>query len=1579
MAQEESLEERREKILKDIREGNYTLSKKNNVIIGYHLSKTDQSKYVWEESTQENTEDLIKMKVSWNCTYLSKKEVAIKLRVYRYNKFYSKADTGTLNEVLSYDPDYTGEEFFHQYNYRNGTEIFNSVKGDVPWKEEYIDSSSYSGWNIVDGFYERKYPRNADSLETWYHQGWSQQDLLKDYVRRGVLFLHIEWAGMEAYYGSALEEKIEDINFSWTFGFEYDTESSGIIDYRVKEMSSWENLTEDKQYPIQDSYWDDKVKWKSDGSGGQEIISNDNTYTCRGNIYRKTGHNLVGWRVYSYGIGMFTDIAPAYAPEGKKREIDRRLPPTPEYDSEIAKKFYDWIYEDGWGNIETTDNSVRKNFFDPWWFADSNNKPIKLDKFLQFSKRLKTNAFGASNKRGSSTEFSFVALFEPIKITISFYKDNVPLYNPEDRKCTFFYGIKGYRIPNNYSNVKPEELLGLDPEKIDENNTPWCFGGKGTEIRANGQAITFDNVYKEGYKFDGFYYKNGNNDEVCVSKKASIGGKPCLCWDVDEYFFTESNIKLVAKYTGTQDPNFRIDNTDEKSGHLDDKNRLTVPISLGTEENWVSFKYLLDSPVKIDWIGLVTKEINEKGETIWPQDKYIEYKLGGITNEKKFYILGRKLGDNHYLKIKIPEDPNGNYISRNDIPAEDPAHKSIVYRVNVVKKQPSLTLSQGRWVIPCSNNPCEETFFFTYVGDIGKLTFTTKNNDIEGNDGNDAEIISIEKVLGSTQNTYNLNKIRCIWNNPHPAGSTSTDSKEITIIASQPETENYSAFLQEIPLVLEHVGFNITYRENRSSSAKSVTDKKHTGTAYTIRTTLPEDWAIKKGYVFTGWITNDLKENDNTDKKFLIPLDSSQKIQLDEGTNKNITFYPIWEKEENTITYILNGGYGLETLVDKKNRNATYTISFEGKKTPKRLGYTFSGWTTNLYGEGTFYPYGENARHEYKKNEDLVLYAVWTNNNAAEHDKLYPPLIETYQKSNIWNENAVIEYTMPEYNDDKIKNIKYIQISVVDQLTNESVLEDRAKVLLVPWENTSFDENTYIGSVVLPVNKIVGKQFQHKLYKIQLRFDTTILEDSQFLELTDVKKLNEYLVSSRDNFSEWSSATLLKPIPPCRIITSFPSGGFGPKINSFVGGKLIFYTIDSGETINENEVDDYVESFTVDILKDGKVILAGDTDKNPKDNLLSGYRVNGLMQYFDFTKDGLPNSDCLVRWRYTTKNGYSGEQTDQIHINDYSNFNQSFINGFAVDEIEEEYGYNTLKVSINGSNLIDKNKTISFDVFKASSEDNYSTWLKVNKRSIVPKKDAGNQDYYFFDPILKSGIDYTYAVQLSSGAQKAGEVKQINNVSNNFYNATLLRGNKILKLSYNFKINNFTSKVGRSMVETIGGKYPVFTKNGTLKYKQIGITGLISFEDNLSNKFLSISDLLGEGYCKTLISKINNCTKEDHSPHYPYISLDDAAKHLDYNVVPMEDRWAIEREFREQVLAWLNDGQPKLFRSGTEGNIVVILDNVSLSAEAQLSRKLYEFSATMYEIADCNYDNLVSLGIYKEGNGNDSTLSIFTR
>ena len=52
-----------------------------------------------------------------------------------------------------------------------------------------------------------------------------------------------------------------------------------------------------------------------------------------------------------------------------------------------------------------------------------------------------------------------------------------------------------------------------------------------------------------------------------------------------------------------------------------------------------------------------------------------------------------------------------------------------------------------------------------------------------------------------------------------------------------------------------------------------------------------------------------------------------------------------------------------------------------------------------------------------------------------------------------------------------------------------------------------------------------------------------------------------------------------------------------------------------------------------------------------------------------------------------------------------------------------------------------------------------------------------------------------------------------------------------------------------------------------------------------------------------------------------------------------------------KVLEWLNNGDPKLFRSPAEGNFVVRLMNVSLSPEERLGRMLHSFSCTVYECA----------------------------
>ena len=71
---------------------------------------------------------------------------------------------------------------------------------------------------------------------------------------------------------------------------------------------------------------------------------------------------------------------------------------------------------------------------------------------------------------------------------------------------------------------------------------------------------------------------------------------------------------------------------------------------------------------------------------------------------------------------------------------------------------------------------------------------------------------------------------------------------------------------------------------------------------------------------------------------------------------------------------------------------------------------------------------------------------------------------------------------------------------------------------------------------------------------------------------------------------------------------------------------------------------------------------------------------------------------------------------------------------------------------------------------------------------------------------------------------------------------------------------------------------------------------------------------------------------------------------------------SLERNFKLEVLDWLTNGKPKLFRSPTEGNFIIRLMNTSLSPEEKLGRMLHQFNATAYEIADFTYNNLKQFG-----------------
>ena len=159
---------------------------------------------------------------------------------------------------------------------------------------------------------------------------------------------------------------------------------------------------------------------------------------------------------------------------------------------------------------------------------------------------------------------------------------------------------------------------------------------------------------------------------------------------------------------------------------------------------------------------------------------------------------------------------------------------------------------------------------------------------------------------------------------------------------------------------------------------------------------------------------------------------------------------------------------------------------------------------------------------------------------------------------------------------------------------------------------------------------------------------------------------------------------------------------------------------------------------------------------------------------------------------------------------------------------------------------------------------------------------------------------------------------------------------KELFINFNPKISSFKTVVQEQKTETIGGKYPIFFRNGNLSYKEFPINCLISYHMDVEQKFMK-QDELG----------LNNTT------NLPTTNL------TNYNITA-------ERRFRQAVLDWLNDGQAKIFKSSTEGVYLIRLMNVSLTPEDKLGRMIYSFQATAYELDSISYDNLIKYGFEKK-------------
>lgn len=245
-----------------------------------------------------------------------------------------------------------------------------------------------------------------------------------------------------------------------------------------------------------------------------------------------------------------------------------------------------------------------------------------------------------------------------------------------------------------------------------------------------------------------------------------------------------------------------------------------------------------------------------------------------------------------------------------------------------------------------------------------------------------------------------------------------------------------------------------------------------------------------------------------------------------------------------------------------------------------------------------------------------------------------------------------------------------------------------------------------------------------------------------------------------------------------------------------------------------------------------------------------------------------------------------------------------------------------------------------FKIVRASSKDNFTTWDEILRFSLYGQKPS---TWTWKDFTVEQGVSYKYAIQKYNEYGLSSDRLYSNEIRADFEHAFLYDGQRQLKIKYNPKVASFKNDLLESKLDTIGGKYPFIFRNGNIYYKEFQLSGLISYQSD--EEFLFTDEDKIE-----LKEEFGVRREQRASANRPA---------TDFN----GENIFSERQFKLDVLAWLNNGEPKLFRSPAEGNYLVRLLNVSLSPTDSLGRMLHSFSATAYEVAENTYENLLGAGM----------------
>jgi len=558
--------------------------------------------------------------------------------------------------------------------------------------------------------------------------------------------------------------------------------------------------------------------------------------------------------------------------------------------------------------------------------------------------------------------------------------------------------------------------------------------------------------------------------------------------------------------------------------------------------------------------------------------------------------------------------------------------------------------------------------------------------------------------------------------------------------------------------------------------------------------------------------------------------------------------------------------------------------------------------------------------------------------------ELYPPILPSYMSAFDYSssDGVRVYFQLSSYN--TLSQVSQVQAVVRYQTDNSSALKVSSYPSEILTTSISYDDTTtsdYKYYIVITPGMIQNGFEVDKIYKVQLR-------------LTSATAATDY--------SEWSTVCLLKPIQiptlSCQQFQAADNVLDVSELNLTLAATDAIFNCTYTISKKSNET---LKSYRMKLYQDieGNRILLGDSNEvifNAYDYkaITDGGNISFPFEY-NFHNQLYEDNIYYLEITAESKNGY---QINRSYLFSVIQIFSSDFNPTLTVTTNEEEAYTKIEIAEN----VIRNQR--FTLLRSSSRSNFQTWEDIENYRIYQM--TTNEVYYDFT--IESGVIYQYAVQARDNLNRRGPLVKSNKAMAEFEHCYLLSTNgdldtvRQLKLSYNVTIDNFNTTVMENKVDTIGSKYPYITRNGVPYYKSFSISGLISYHMDDQEFFLSRREAYGS-------------SNEDFYNSYNTVRANNQNEVMgkgskySHTYNQMYD-YTYERFFREAVMEFLYDNKPKLFKSLTEGNVLVKLSDISFSPTQELGRMLYSFSATAYEIDKHDietlaYYNIININYYE--------------